>query len=40
VPVPESAIARDGFEALLVMLTPPVAAPLVCGAKEIVKLVP
>jgi hypothetical protein len=39
VPLPESAIAREAFDALLLTLTPPVTAPLVCGANAIVKLV-
>jgi hypothetical protein len=38
-PVPESATARVAFDALLVMETPPVTAPLLCGANATLKLV-
>jgi hypothetical protein len=38
-PVPERAIPKEEFEALLVIATPPVTAPLACGANAMLKLV-
>lgn len=37
-PVPESEMDREAFDALLVTARLPLAAPLVCGVKAMVKL--